>query len=159
MDECFSFIISLTDVLCTVQSKHLLVSSMCHVCIHLAGRSGMESWCWWQVGMLDTITVTTVISVIHSSNRDKQNILVCKSFYNAQKHRNLFNEKCWILLGPPFIAGRYIVINGKHGIIYDINRCFNVNFFPVTLLTEPIVTNNVPIMHHYYFYVNVVNIL
>ena len=30
-----------------VQSKHLLVSSMCHVCIHLAGRSGMESWCWW----------------------------------------------------------------------------------------------------------------
>ena len=29
----------------------------------------------------------------------------------------------------------------------------------MTLLTEPIVTNNVPIMHHYYFYVNVVNIL
>ena len=51
------------------------------------------------------------------------------------------------------------VINGKHGIIYDINKSFNVNFFPVTLLTEPIVTNNVPIMHHYYFYVNVANIL
>ena len=37
------------------------------------------------------------------------------------------------------------------------NRCFNVNFCPVTLLTEPIVTNNVPIMHHfhYYYYVNI----